>query len=583
MITILQTENVKSRTFGWVQNPSDFRKLCNVVAVFDPSSLKHNEIKNTVIPALVSLENGRDALIAALNANPLRISYLHLVGTGRSERATAPCNAIVQAAVQGQGSKQFTDNWTADGFVRWAHCLGFIKYGYADDAFSITESGLRLSAAHGADEQLSEDEHKIIVDAMLSYPPAIRVLSLLAEENAHMTKFEIGKQLGFVGEGGFTSMPQSIFVRSLSGITNTVEKNKMRNNWEGSSDKYARMIARWLSNLDLVEQIGKTVSVTVGNITYSETVGQAYIITAQGLTALRRAQGASRHRRIPKTICYEMLATKGADRDYLRNRRSRIIELLVRRGRTVTVSDIQLHLSASEITAPNEVIHDDILGFQNIGLDVSITAEGYTWRDTINDFVIPVRNGVIQSERERVKDTLRGRITQIPHDYLSLLDLAYDSSQNRLFEMKTLQLLTEEFGYGGLHLGGSRKPDGIIYTDGLADNYGVIIDTKAYSRGYNLPIGQADEMQRYVQENQHRDVYVNPNKWWENFGEDVRRFYFMFVSGHFIGRYQDRIDRVARITETKGAAVKIYNLLLAANDIKNGISTLTSVENCIFQ
>ena len=82
------------------------------------------------------------------------------------------------------------------------------------------------------------------------------------------------------------------------------------------------------------------------------------------------------------------------------------------------------------------------------------------------------------------------------------MDLAYDSKQNRLFEMKVIELLTEECGFQGLHLGGSRRPDGVLYTAGLTDNYGIILDTKAYSSGYSLPIAQADEMERYVRENQ---------------------------------------------------------------------------------
>ena len=49
--------------------------------------------------------------------------------------------------------------------------------------------------------------------------------------------------------------------------------------------------------------------------------------------------------------------------------------------------------------------------------------------------------------------------------------------------------MINECKYSGLHLGGGRKPDGIIYTQ----KYGVIIDTKAYSGGYNLPISQSDE------------------------------------------------------------------------------------------
>ena len=61
------------------------------------------------------------------------------------------------------------------------------------------------------------------------------------------------------------------------------------------------------------------------------------------------------------------------------------------------------------------------------------------------------------------------------------------------------------------------QPDGVLYTAGLTDNYGIILDTKAYSSGYSLPIAQADEMERYVRENQTRDELVNPNQWWENF------------------------------------------------------------------
>ena len=148
--------------------------------------------------------------------------------------------------------------------------------------------------------------------------------------------------------------------------------------------------------------------------------------------------------------------------------------------------------------------------------------------------------------------------------------------------MKTLELLINECGYEGTHLGGRRKPDGVIYTDNLSNNYGVIIDTKAYSSGYNLPINQADEMQRYIQENQRRDEKENPNKWWENFNADIERFYFMFVSGNFRGRYQEQIDRISQITKTNGAAVAIVDLLLTADRIKNKNCSLSEVEKKTF-
>jgi hypothetical protein len=263
-------------------------------------------------------------------------------------------------------------------------------------------------------------------------------------------------------------------------------------------------------------------------------------------------------------------------------RRALTIKLLSERKETVAVCEIVSYLANQGIITSKEVVHDDILGLHNIGLSITVTDKGYTLCDSINDFVIPIRAEATQSTVEQAKDELRERITHIPHDYIALLDLAYDSSQNRLFEMKTLQLLTEELGYDGLHLGGSRRPDGIIYTEHCPENYGVIIDTKAYSKGYNLPISQADEMQRYVQENQRRDEHENPNKWWENFGDDVRKFYFMFVAGRFVGGYQGQIERIAKITGINGAAVEIYSLLLLVNDNKNNTHALSDVQNILF-
>ncbi|MDR2547120.1 MAG: hypothetical protein LBC96_06360 [Lachnospiraceae bacterium] len=168
---------------------------------------------------------------------------------------------------------------------------------------------------------------------------------------------------------------------------------------------------------------------------------------------------------------------------------------------------------------------------------------------------------------EFLKEELRHQISHLSHEYLSLVDLAYDSLQNRLFEMKTIELLTEECEFGGLHLGGSRKPDGIVYTTNLNNNYGIIIDTKAYAKGYSLPISQADEMERYVRENLVRDEKTNPSKWWVNFSKDISEFYFLFISGHFTGNYKNQIKRLSISSSTKGNAVEISNLLLYADKL----------------
>jgi len=581
MISVIPTYNNNFRAFGWVQDPSNLRSLCNVVAIFDSNSEKHKELLNKTVSQLVLEEDGRADLIAALKAKPLKIKFSHLTGTAFYPRSQSRCNGIVQAAVKGQ-SRPFIGDWPADNFVRWAHCFGFIKYDYKTDAFEITPSGLELCKANSGEADLSLCEKKLLINAALAYPPVIRILTLLSPENAHLTKFEIGRQLGFVGEAGFTSMPQNPFIRALSGAESAKEKNAMKADWEGSSDKYARMISKWLEKLGLVEQIAKTVTVRVGNSEYSESIGQSYMITAQGITALNKALGKSRHARISKNIFYEMLATKNSDREFLRTRRALIIKQLSESKKEVAADAIVSYLDTQNISATPGTVCDDVQGLINMGLDIKINGNYFKWNDVINDFVIPLPQKLAKSQLEYFKDKIRKDLENLSHEYLALIDLSYDSKQNRLFEMKTIELLTEECGYNGLHLGGSRRPDGIIYTTELTDNYGVIIDTKAYSGGYNLPISQADEMERYIRENQSRDATINSNKWWKNFDESICQFYFMFVSGHFIGNYKSQLKRLMNSTKTNGAAVRIGELLVCAEKIKANESDLKKIADNYF-
>lgn len=327
MISVIPTHNKNFRAFGWVQDPSNLRSLCDVVAVFDANTQKHKDLIESIIPKLVEERDGRDDFIKTLKSKPLKIKYSELVGTSFSPRSMSRCNGIIQATVKGQG-RDFIGDWPADNYVRWAHCFGFIEYNYSDDTFNITDKGLELTKARKMDADLSEKEKELLINAILAYPPAIRVLTLLSEtEDTHLTKFEIGQQLGFIGEDGFTSMPQKIFIRSLVNASSK-DRKTMMTDWEGSSDKYARMISSWLEKLGLVKKIPKTISVMIAGMEYKDTIGQSYVITAKGMTALRRANGKSKHKMIAKNVCWEMLSTKGSDREYLRTRRAFILKYL---------------------------------------------------------------------------------------------------------------------------------------------------------------------------------------------------------------------------------------------------------------
>ena len=590
MISVISTEASIFRSFGWVQDPSNFRNLCNVVAVFDENSIVHQTLRNEVLPTLVSKEDGLEELIQCLDQRPLRIAYTKLVGTTTIPRSQSRCNAIIQAAVKGQG-RDFIGDWPADNFVRWAHAFGFLKYYYNEDAFEITEAGRQLVAVRSKDlifpsdskeENLSNQEIEELTKAVLAYPPAVRILSLLADEQAHLTKFEIGRQLGFIGEGGFTSLPQNLLLKALATAETTAERSKMRMDWDGSSDKYARMIGKWLTKLKLVTQEPKYFEVNTGKEIKKEMIGQAFRITAKGYSALVQSVGNSKHKRSAKNVCFEMLSLKGSDRELLRMRRAYILKYLQDARSRVILEDIHQYLRVHKIETSFQTIQDDIEGMNNIGISIEVTKEGLELVDELNDFIIPVAKLTKKTGMEQVKEELRKELKHVSHEYLSLLDLAYDSKQNRLFEMKTMQLLIEECGFFGSHLGGSRKPDGILYTMNLDDNYGIVLDTKAYTNGYNLPLSDADEMERYLKENEERNPILNPNEWWENFPKDVNKYHYLFVAGHFRGNYQAQLERIALLGKGDGAAINIVNLLRLAELIKSNMISLKKLDKILF-
>lgn len=576
MIEVRDMEKRTFRTFGWVQDPSDFNALYKVVSIFNKKSTTYKELVETKINELVEERDGKTRLLFALDSNPLRIKYSDLVGTAFYPRASARCNGIVQATVEGQ-QRPFISDWPADNFIRWAQCLGFIKYNYYDDTFEITESGLEFSNSE------EEQREELLENALLSYPPAVRILNLL-EDGRVKTKFELGENLGFVGEGGFTSLPQDILVMTLATEDDVKEKNKLRTDTEGSSDKYARMIAKWLVKIGLLKQVTKTVTINIGTETYSENIGQSYIITAKGIKALNKVKGRSKFKKISKNISWEMLATKGIDRDYIRTRRAYIIKILSESKNALSLEEIRDRLEVYAISELFTVVKDDVEGLSNIGLNIIFVNNKYYLDDEINDFIIPrINNGANEKSKITLeKDKLRENLDELSHEYLSLIDLAYDNNQNRLFEMKVVELLIKECKYRGLHLGGTRKPDGIIYTSDLEKNYGVIIDTKAYSKGYDLPISQVDEMTRYVDENNQRDNTRNPNQWWKNFSDSVSEFYFTFIAGEFRGNIDEKLNRITIATNIKGAAIAIISLLKLANEIKAQRMNLENVKD-IFQ
>lgn len=550
------------RTFGWIQDPGKIENLRRTVEVFDDQSPTYRELIDKLIPNLVEKQDGHDHFITELKRIPLKLKYKDLKGTAFKPRKNSRCNGIIQAAIKGQ-KHEFILDWPADNFLRWAHALGFIQYDSNTDSFSITKFGLQYTQTQTG----TTDEKDILSQAFLSYPPVIRILNLLADGD-HLTKFEIGKQFGFVGEDGFTNLPQNILVRSLAQIEDPKERNRMLTNWEGTSDKYARMIARWLQDMEWVEQVKKPVEAIFGNEKHEYSISQAYLITPAGLKARNRGLGINIRKRVPKNVFWEMLATKGKDRVYIRTRRALIIQEIAKKS--LSVQALQQILTNKGFNESETTIVNDLKGLEQIGLNIQQEQKGYFLRDTIQNLVIPnfATKETIKSDIQESIDRCRELLEHVPHDYLVLIPLSFSGREgSRLFEMKTVELLVNQCGFDGLRLGEVDRPDGLIFTRELAEDYGVIIDTKAYKKGFNIPAAERDKMTRYINENIQRDP-IHSSKWWEYFPSDVNLYKFLFISGKFGGKYESQLDRISRSTqETAGAAITSFNLLLLAEEI----------------
>ena len=552
------------RTFGWVQEAYTLENLKNVVSVFVPDSRINRLLKTDKIPRLIQDEEKREEFIKELDQEEIRIPYTHLKGKGTPKgytRSNAPCSGIIQAVLPGQ-RKEYQSDWPADSFLRWAVSIGFLDYDRAADECSISVLGRQYAEA----EEGSKEEEEVLKTALLSYPPVCRVLSLLMKEG-HMTKFEIGAKLGFIGEAGFTSIPQSMIVEGLAATEEKEEKTKLLQDTEGTSDKYVRTICSWLLSVGWVKKMPKEIPGMYRGGETTEVIPQSYQLTLRGRTICNHITGGSRCRKIPKRVMWDMLATKAADREYLRNRRAHIIQCLEKSS--LTPLQIQEYLKQKGLEEEIDTLLDDLKSLENIGLQVQKTRDTYRITDEITGLSFPetLRSSLpMKSEVSILKDYLRSHLTHIDHKYLILVDLGYDGTSDRDYEIQTAQLLTAELSFLGGRLGDTRKPDVCIYYE----NNGLIIDNKAYGKGYSLPIKQADEMYRYIEENKERSELLNPNCWWNIFGKDVKKFRFAFLSGEFTGGFRDRLNHISMRSGLKGAAVNSVNLLIMAEKLKAG-------------
>lgn len=588
------------RTLGWVQNPGKLSNLKIAVSIFKKNSNYNKWLRNIRLPflekyGLISKEN-YGKFEDALSKEDIVIDYTMLKGQGAGKlgRANAICTGIIQAAIDGQQDrvfvddngieltikKPYTDDWSAEGFLRWAISCGLLNYDSKTDTCSISELGNEL--ADTIDD--SAEEKEIFTKALLAYPPVCRILSLLSDGKGY-TKFELGRRLGFYGELGFTSIPQNVYVYDYSSASAT-EKDKVRSNEEGDSDKYARGIASWCTQMGWVESKNEKVTETYRGIDYAVRL-QKYYITRNGEKALKRSVGNSSNAKISKIVLFEMLASnKAVDAEYLRIERANIIKAITTGEKSLR--QIQEALRNEKLEVTETSIADDILGLTQIGLNIRERNGKYKITDKITGLIIPSSSSVSKADITQLKETVRDQLKFVDHKYLVLIDLAYsDASKGkknadaREFEIQTAELFTKELSFSGMRLGDANRPDVII----SHDNYGTIIDNKSYKDGFNIDRKCADEMSRYINENARRIPGLPKNEWWKNFDAKVDTFTFLFITSFLKGNYEAQLEYISKSQNNiPGGAIAVDNLLYLAERLKSGnirnVDFYNMFENC---
>src|SRR5699024_2935568 len=334
-------------------------------------------------------------------------------GKSPKKRKNAEANALIQISLIPQQSertgKYFTDDWTSDGFLRWAVSLNLVTTNREEDTFKITEKGTEFLQT----KPESEDEINFLRKLFLSYPPATRVLNILSSDRTkkYYTKFEIGNKLGFIGESGFTSYDNELMVDWLRNADTPAEVTKVRSDVEGTSDKYARMISGWLKKVGFV---GTKKGDVLSNSKNATTGFQKYYITGKGLHALRKAQGSSKNNQQKKFIMWEFLGVKGSDRDYNRMRRAKIIKFL---EKSTSYKSLLSYIKSEGFEDHEKVILNDIKGINNSGIRISKNGNNIRLLDTLNDFSLPDIS-VTRTDTER-------RQAKLKEKYLRYID--YDS------------------------------------------------------------------------------------------------------------------------------------------------------------
>ncbi|MGD8373520.1 MAG: restriction endonuclease FokI recognition domain-containing protein [Candidatus Woesebacteria bacterium] len=543
MISIVDyVQSYKHRAAGWVQDAASFDNLHRFVSAFSDKSPYRNELTDKIQQHVEAKLAER--FLDIIEQMPISVSYIDIVGSspGGSRKKNTVCNGIGQAALKGQ-KREYQGDWPTNNFLRWAESLQFLKYSPSDDTYAITDIGQQYVVAS------TSDQIDVIRQQLIMYAPAVRVLSLLKDRD-ECTKFYLGEKIGFIGEKGFTNISEKLFMDVYFSTNSLIDRRKLKSDYEGSSDKYARQICSWLNTVGLVNIVKKKISCND-----DELILPAYAISAQGKEFLRKAN-ISKCRFVP----FGMLSMEESNKEHICKRRALILKALS--GGTNLIEEIVKFEGEQDVEATPSEIEDDILSLRNMGINI-IGNNPYQLKDSIDGLYIPrIVSPTTLSKALKIKEQLRRDLRHIDHNLLVLIDFAYGSSKTaRLFETYVARVY-EQICSDTFLLGGASKPDVVTCMPKMT----LIVDSKAYKDGFAMPQGERDKMVRYIEECKQKN-----SAWYKTIKEKIKTDVvgFQFVSSEF-NNAAPKLSEISGRTGVNGSAISAENLLRMVNGALSG-------------
>ena len=440
-------------------------------------------------------------------------------------------------------------SWDARCRIKAICATGMVELDRSIAGYKLTSLGIQLKNAsyetnyYKGKRILSTEEIEIFKKGLLTNPPVIRVLSVLNENrrngNIPLSKYDIGGQLGFVGDIGFTHF-EAEYVAMMG---------KNFNYTEGDADKWARTIISWLCQVgwvllsDPIELYGKKLP----RYTTSFDVDRVLQYNARSsIKYVPQEMLCSNHHAFPKVV---------------QNRRIAIIEELQNKS-SVKIEELLHQLNDKGIDIDEETLKFDIINLKQAGINVEKESSFYKLIDKIKLDKIP--DSI--KEKENLTD-IEKKITHYVTEYAdtlparlidNLIHFGYGGTQTAAQFESSVDKFFKLLGYDSACLGqGHGRVADVIAkykTTPYPKSYGIIIDTKAYAK-YSFPINDVRKMKEYIK--LHGAELLT---------EMIPQHAFAFISMDFSDP-NSHLEEIANETAVNGTAITVYDLLKLGNCI----------------